>query len=102
MALNIAKPNKYARCICCGSTQCLTEYQFGDACIKSCVVLCSNCVTNMYKESQKETDEGARGKDIAVARAIDSYIKRHGNTMPHYLFDHATSLRDYIWLDGGN
>lgn len=58
MALNIAKPNKYARCINCGSTKCLTEYCFGNDSIKTCVVLCSNCVTNMYKESQKETDDG--------------------------------------------
>lgn len=53
-----AKPDKYAKCICCGSTSCLTEYQFGSNGIKSCVVLCSNCVTNMYKESQKEVTHG--------------------------------------------
>ncbi len=49
-----ALPDRYATCICCKSTVCLTEYQFGDNGIKTCITLCSNCVTNMYKESQKE------------------------------------------------
>ena len=47
-------------------------------------------------------DEAARCKDIAAARVIDNYISRHSSTMPHYILDYATSLRDYIWRDGGN
>lgn len=52
--LTTALPDRYATCICCKSTVCLTEYQFGSDGIKTCITLCSNCVTNMYKESQKE------------------------------------------------
>lgn len=40
--------------------------------------------------------EEARLYDIAVAKAIDNYIDRHGNVLPHYVLDDATSLRDYI------
>ena len=54
----VAKPDKYAKCICCGSTQCLAEYQFGSNGIKSCITLCCNCVANMYKKSQKEVTNG--------------------------------------------
>ena len=38
----------------------------------------------------------ARVYDFTVARAIDNYINRHCNTMPHYILDYATSLCDYI------
>ena len=38
----------------------------------------------------------ARVYDLTVARAIDNYINKHGNAMPHYILDNATSLRDYI------
>lgn len=38
----------------------------------------------------------ARIYDLTVAKAIDNYVNRHCNTMPHYILDHATSLRDYI------
>lgn len=49
-----ALPDRHATCICCKSRVCLTEYQFDDDGVKMCITLCSNCVTNMYKESQKE------------------------------------------------
>lgn len=56
MAVLVTKPGKYARCICCGSDlHDMHEFQFfQDIGIKTCITLCSNCVTNMYKESQKE------------------------------------------------
>lgn len=58
-----ALPDKHATCICCKSTVCLTEYQFGDDGIKTCITLCSNCVTNMYKESQKEDYNDKRSEN---------------------------------------
>ena len=62
--LATALPDKYSTCICCKSTVCLTEYQFDSGGIKTYITLCSNCVTNMYKESQKEevVDEHANHK----------------------------------------
>jgi len=51
MAVLITKPDKYEKCICCKSTQCLTKYQFGDNGIKICITLCCNCVANMYMKS---------------------------------------------------
>lgn len=40
--------------------------------------------------------EEARRWYLAVAKAIDDYVNRHINVMPHYILDNATSLRDYI------
>lgn len=57
MAVTIAKPDKYATCICCKSKMCLTEYQFSNDSIKTCITLCSNCVTNIYiKKVRKKED----------------------------------------------
>ena len=58
MAISITKPDKYNKCIgCdCSDPDCISEYIFSsdEGTAKLGVVLCSNCVTNMYKESQKE------------------------------------------------
>lgn len=40
--------------------------------------------------------EESRLYDILAAKNIDSYIDRHGNALPHYILDYATSLLDYI------
>ena len=50
-------PDRYSTCICCKSRMSLTEYQFGNDSIKTCIVLCSNCVTNMYKRSQEAEND---------------------------------------------
>ena len=40
--------------------------------------------------------EEARLYDVAVAKAVDNYIDRHGNTMTCYIFECALEFRDYI------
>ena len=57
MAFAVIKPGRYATCISCKSAECLTEYQFGSDAIKSCIVLCCNCVANMYRESIRHEEE---------------------------------------------
>lgn len=53
MAVTIAKPDKYAKCICCGSSGSgsgsdkhdLCEYQlFKGTEVKMCITLCKQCV----------------------------------------------------------
>lgn len=56
MRFQPAKPDRHAKCICCGNSECLTEYQFGDN-IKTCIVLCCKCVANMYLESVSHKHE---------------------------------------------
>jgi len=52
MAVYTTKPDKYAKCICCGRTDCLTEYQFSnDNSFKTCITLCCKCVADMYMKS---------------------------------------------------
>lgn len=49
MAVNVAKPDKYAKCICCGSDKYdMYEFQFfQDNGMKTCVTLCKPCVYYM-------------------------------------------------------
>ncbi len=61
MAISITKPGKYNKCIGCGCSnhECIAEYIFSsdEGTVKLGVVLCSNCVTNMYKKSQEENND---------------------------------------------
>lgn len=45
MAVTIAKPDKYAKCICCGSDKHdLCEFElFRDTEVKMCITLCKQC-----------------------------------------------------------
>ena len=46
MPVTIAKPDKYAKCICCGSSNKhdLCEFQlFRDTEVKMCITLCKQC-----------------------------------------------------------
>ena len=49
MAVTVAKPDKYAKCICCGDDkQDICEFQFfKDDGIKTCFTLCRSCVCQM-------------------------------------------------------
>lgn len=55
MAVLVTKPGKYVECIGCGcrNPECISEYIFrsDEGTVKLGITLCSNCVTNMYKES---------------------------------------------------
>ena len=61
MAVSITKPAKYDKCIGCGCSnpECILEYIFSsdEGTAKLGVVLCSNCVTNMYKKSQEDYND---------------------------------------------
>lgn len=47
MSVTVAKPDKYARCICCSSNKHdLCEFQFfQDTGMKMCITLCKSCVS---------------------------------------------------------
>lgn len=49
MAVTVTIPDKYAKCICCGSDKHdICEFKFcKDAGIKTCLTLCKSCVTDM-------------------------------------------------------
>lgn len=61
MAVIVAKPDKYAKCICCGSDQrIMREFQFfQDIGCKTCITLCGACVNQM--------------NNIIVEEACDAY-----------------------------
>lgn len=56
MAIISTKPDKYAKCIGCGSDKFkLTEYQFfTDISRKTCITLCEYCVKHLQRMSMKQ------------------------------------------------
>ena len=57
MAVIIAKPGKYAKCICCGSDLYdMHEFQFyKDIGMKTCITLCKPCVYHMADMMTQDT-----------------------------------------------
>lgn len=60
MAITKTKPDKYDKCIGCGCSvpDCISEYIFSsdEGTAKLGVVLCCNCLTNMYKDLDNGTE----------------------------------------------
>lgn len=64
MAVLVTKPDKYAKCILCGSDKFkLTQYKFfTDISVKTCITLCEYCIDwlqrHKYEEKQNDLLQG--------------------------------------------
>lgn len=65
MAVTIAKPDKYAKCICCGSDKHdLCEFQFfRDTGMKTYITLCKPCVYHLAGMMTQDTVNKLEVKD---------------------------------------
>ena len=72
MAVTVAKPDKYARCICCGSNKHdLCEFQFfQDTGTKMCITLCKPCVYHLADMVAQGTVNKLGGKEWQKNRAL--------------------------------
>ena len=65
MAVLATKPDKYAKCACCGSdTYSMHEFQFfQDIGMKTCITLCKPCVYQMADMMTQDTIDKLEVKD---------------------------------------
>lgn len=68
MAVTVTKPDKHAKCICCGSSKFgVHEFQFQSSKntgIKSCITLCKPCVYRMADMMTQDTVNKLEGRDV--------------------------------------
>lgn len=56
MAVKFSKPDKYAKCACCGGVHDIVEFQFQKGTgIKTCITLCKPCVYHMSDMMAQDT-----------------------------------------------
>lgn len=68
MAVNLNKPDRHVKCICCGNNNEFNLYEFQfqlskDSGIKTCITLCKHCVFHMADLIAQDTVNRLEAKD---------------------------------------